>query len=184
MAQLEQCNSNLKFKIMKKIKNRGFTIIELAVVICIIAILSAVILFSVTQYINNGKDSNIQGNLAVLIPAGEAYYGANVNKYTDFCDPTQNSGSVLKNAIAQMPVQSSGAPCYSDTTTSTTNPKGVCCFVESTLGQSWAACAKEFSKVDTAFCVDSRGVKEEIDSELCDEAGLTNYLGSKQCPEL
>ena len=35
---------------------KGFTLIELIVVIAIIAVLSGIILFSVTLYINKGKD--------------------------------------------------------------------------------------------------------------------------------
>ena len=65
-------------------KNKGFTLIELIIVIVIIAILSAVILFSITQYINKGKDSNISANLAVLIPAGEVYYNSYNSTYKDF----------------------------------------------------------------------------------------------------
>lgn len=155
--------------------SKAFTLIELIVVIVIIAILSGVILFSISQYVNKGKDSNISGNLAVLIPAGEVFYNSNHNSYIDFCDPT-GSGTVLKNAISQMPLQSSGAPspCYSDFPTSTTNPAGVCCNVNSN-GDSWAACARELTNPDYAYCVDSRGVKKRINNSSCDN-NLT------QCP--
>lgn len=161
--------------------SRGFTLVELVVVIAIISVLSGIILFSVTQYINTGKDSNISGNLAVLVPAGEAYYNLentqNGDGYNGYCDPTATTGSVLKNAISQMPVNLSGS-CYSAFNTSTANPAGVCCTVSSSAQnyQSWAACAKEFAKVNTAYCVDSRGIKKEIPSNLC-------VIGLHQCPE-
>ena len=165
---------------------KGFTLIELVVVIAIISVLSGIILFSVTQYINTGKDSNISGNLAVLVPAGEAYYNLentqNSDGYKGFCDPTGSSpsGSVLKNALSQMPTQQPGsdAPCYADSMQSTSNPQGVCCTVapQDKNYQSWAACAKEFAKVNTAYCVDSRGIKKEIPSNLC-------VSGLHQCPE-
>ena len=149
--------------------NRGFTLIELIVVIAIIAALSGIILFSVTQYINKGKDSNISGNLVVLIPAGEVFYNVG-NTYDGFCDPGQNS--VIKNALSQMPPRQDGS-CSS----TTDNPDGVCC---TSSADAWAACAKEFTNCSStscsAYCVDSRGVKKEIDSGLC-AAGLT------QCPE-
>ena len=38
-------------------KQKGFTIIELIVVIAIIAILAAIVMVNVTQYINKGKDA-------------------------------------------------------------------------------------------------------------------------------
>lgn len=142
-----------------KLLSKGFTLIELVVVIAIIAVLSGVILFSVTQYINKGKDSNISGNLAVLIPAGEVYYNAenslNNDGYTGFCD-----SSVVTNAISQMPPNASGA-C-----TSVDNASGVCCNVD-TGGQAWAACATEFGDSNYAYCVDSRGLKKEICSSQC-----------------
>jgi prepilin-type N-terminal cleavage/methylation domain-containing protein len=165
--------------------SKGFTLIELVVVIAIIAVLSGIVLFSVTQYINNGKDSNITANLSILIPAGETFYnienGQNGDGYNYFCDIDKNS--VIKNALAQLPDQISGTPCYDDTmpysgNISVGNPKGVCCNVAG-LGQnyqSWAACAKEFSKTNTFYCVDSRGVKEEM------TCACTSSL--TQCPDL
>jgi len=150
------------------IKNKGFTLIELIVVIAIIAVLSGVILFSITQYINRGKDSNISGNLAILIPAGEVFYGGNGNSYNDgsadFCEPEDNS--VLKNIIAQMPKNPS-EDCLD----------GICC---NSTGQAWVACAREFTDPDKAFCVDSRGMKKEIDNGQCAKDISVN--GVPQCP--
>ena len=45
-------------------KSKGFTIIELIVVIAIIAVLATIVLVNVTQYINRGKDAAIKGNLS------------------------------------------------------------------------------------------------------------------------
>jgi prepilin-type N-terminal cleavage/methylation domain-containing protein len=159
-------------------KNKGFTLIELIIVIMIIAILSGIILFSTALYINKGKDSNVAGNLAILIPAGEVFYNGNGNSYNDslasFCNPAQNS--VLNNAISQMPKQSSGAPCYTSSTTptSTTNIAGVCCYAQS---QAWAACARKFASVGTYYCVDSRGIRKEV-------TGTCNFVSTAttQCP--
>jgi prepilin-type N-terminal cleavage/methylation domain-containing protein len=133
--------------------NKGFTLIELIVVIAIIATLSGIILFSITQYINKGKDSNVYGNLAVLVPAGEVWYNANGDNYDGFCD-----SDVVKNAKSQMPVNPNPA-CPADLD----NPEGVCCHAES---QAWAACANEFSNARKAYCVDSRGMKKEIDTDI------------------
>ena len=139
----------------------GFTLIELAVVIAIIAILYGIILFSVTQYMNKSKDSNISANLAVLIPAGEVFYNGNNNSYQNFC-----SSNVVSNVKAQMPVNPS-SNCYN----SSTNPKGVCCYVPSTnYYQAWAACAREFADSSKAYCVDSRGIKKEILNSSCTNA--------------
>lgn len=141
--------------------NKGFTLIELLVVIFIMALLSSIILFSVTQYLNKGKDSNIAGNLAILVPAGEVFYNGNGGDgYKHFCDPDINS--VLKNALEQMPENPNGS-CYN----ALANPAGVCCHVNG-AGDKWSACAREFSGAgEKAFCVDSRGIKKRIESGSC-----------------
>ena len=152
---------------------KGFTLVELLVVIAIIVILSGIILYSVTQYINKGKDANISGNLAVLIPAGEVFYtvenGAYNDGYNGFCDPSKNS--VIKNAVLKMPQNSSG-DCLSGLT------PGVCCYVATPYYDSWAACAKEFTNNAKALCVDSRGVQEEIDNSYC----LNTLNTTFKCP--
>lgn len=127
--------------------NKGFTLIELLVVIAIIAILSSIVLFSVTQYINTSKDASISGNLATLIPAGEVWYNINGDKYTDFC-----TSDVAKKAFLQIPPLSSS------------HCTGPCCEETS---DKWAACAQEFRNNTKAYCVDSRGVQKEICNSSC-----------------
>lgn len=48
-------------------KEKGFTIIELLVVVAIIAVLAAIVLVNVTRYINEGKDAAIKGNMATIL---------------------------------------------------------------------------------------------------------------------
>lgn len=47
-------------------KQKGFTIIELIVVIAIIAVLASIVLVNVTSYINKSKDSAIKANLDTI----------------------------------------------------------------------------------------------------------------------
>jgi prepilin-type N-terminal cleavage/methylation domain-containing protein len=156
----------------------GFTLIELIVSIAIIAVLSAIILFSVSEYIGKGKDANISGNLSVLIPAGEVYYNQENatagDGYNGFCDPNVSTGSVLKSTILQMPQNSSsvcfgGNPGDSTNWTATSNPAGVCCVMEGSLQnyQAWVACAEEFTDPTQAYCVDSRGASQQISYTTC-----------------
>ena len=67
--------SNFKFQISNF--DKGFTLIELIVVIAIIGLLSMVVMFSVVQYVNRSRDANIIGNLAILVSAGEVFYNSN-----------------------------------------------------------------------------------------------------------
>lgn len=140
-------------------KEKAFTLIELMVVVAVAAILSGVVMFSAVQYINKGKDSNIKGNLITLIPAGEVWYNANGSSYEGFCSPAANS--LMKNIISQLPQNSNGS-CYSDD-----NVAGLCCGGNAPYYTSWAACANEFANAEKAFCVDSRGVRQEIDVSQC-----------------
>ena len=131
----------LQFKKRLNRKAGGFTLVEIIVVVTIIIILFSIILFIVSQYVNRSKDSNIEGNLVILIPSGEAYYtGHGNNSYEGFCD-----SSVVENAFLQIPSESDPL-----------------CEVNE-FGDQWAACAKLFVNKGKAFCVDSRGVKEEMD---------------------
>ena len=158
----------LQFKKRLNRKAGGFTLVEIIVVVTIIIILFSIILFIVSQYVNRSKDSNIEGNLVILIPSGEAYYtGHGNNSYgepgghgesgvNNFCN-----SSVVENAFLQIPSESDPL-----------------CEVNE-FGDQWAACAKLFVNKGKAFCVDSRGVKEEMDVALCnEETSLT------QCPQL
>ena len=48
---------------MKNHISKGFTIIELIVVIAIIAVLAGIVLVNVTQYINKSKDASIEADM-------------------------------------------------------------------------------------------------------------------------
>ncbi len=143
-------------------KNRGFTLIELIVTIAIIAVLSGMVMFTVTQYVSKGQDSNIAANLAMLIPAGETYYNAFEDSYEDFCSPSNNS--VINNAIAQMPANPSGY-CYNEDADSASwgtapnngNPAGLCCNDDTENGEYWVAWIRQFQDPSQVYCVDNRG---------------------------
>jgi len=132
----------------------GFTLIELIIVLAITAVLSGIILFSISQYISRGKDSNISANLAVLVTAGEAFYNS-YGSYEGFCE-----NSVVSNAVSQMPQRDGGFYC-----------------LVNELGNKWSACAEEFSNRSYAYCVDSRGVKKEICIQDC-------RSGIVECPQM
>ncbi len=120
---------------------RGFTLVELLISIAVIAILSAIVLFSIILYINRSRDAATQGNLSTLIPAGEVYYDHNDGEgYVEFC----NSDIVLN-----LPSKIGSLVICKDS------------------AYSWAACVKEFETPERAFCVDSRGYKKEICADSC-----------------
>lgn len=128
-------------------ENKAFTLIELLVVIAIVGVLSSIILFSVTQYINKGKDASTVGNLVVLVTTGEVYYDHNSttpNSYEGFCDT-----ATVVNSLAAI-----------------SSPKKYCKVRAD--NNAWVACA-QLTDVTKAYCVDSRGVKKEIDNSYCSQ---------------
>ncbi len=66
-------------------KNKGFTLIELLVVIAIIGILSSVILASLNNARDKGKDASVKSQLASMKAQGELFYSQNGELYTGVC---------------------------------------------------------------------------------------------------
>lgn len=146
----------------KIIKTKAFTLIELLVVIAMIAILSSVILYNVTQYMDKVKDATVKGNLTVLITAGEVWYDKNDNSYAGFC-----GSAVVVRVLSQVP--SANADKY--------------CNVKTSEGTTWAACAREFVNNQKAYCVDNKGNQKDINNSDCSNittnccfSGITNCI--------
>ena len=66
-----------KLTTLLKKKNRGFTLIELIVVIGILAILAALAIPAVAGYLNNSKARTIVSNAKIIYNAGQAFLAAN-----------------------------------------------------------------------------------------------------------
>ena len=123
-------------------KQKGFTIIELIVVIAIIAVLATIVMINVTSYIAKGKDAAIKGNLASVLTNAAVYYETAPAGDAVCADPSVDAAvdaadMAADNATGQ-------ASCQDDA--------GVFC-----------ACAPLTDDVPTGtrsgFCVDSNGVK-------------------------
>ena len=97
-------------------KTKSFTLIELLVVIVIIGILSGVIVISVTNYINDAKNSKIVAELSNLSKAFEGYSNYYVGS---LCieDSTSNSAFKSYYGLTSVPVH----PNYDNGTSLTTN---------------------------------------------------------------
>ncbi len=149
---------------MKKIKlkeQKGFTLVELLVVISIIAILASIVLYGSMQYISKGKDASVKGNLTVLITAGEVWYDKNASSYAGFC-----GSAVVLRSLSQIPSASGDKYCN----------------VKTPEGTSWAACARQFIDSNKAYCVDSKGNQKDINNSDCNSQ-ITNccFIGITNC---
>lgn len=129
-------------------KQKGFTIIELIVVIAIIAVLASIVLVNVTQYINKSKVSAVQGNLATLLTNSAAYFD-------------QNSGNFGSNFIADNSV-GAGATSPITTAIKAANGNVALTVLGSGTTQAWCASSPTLAYGSTAastWCVDSTGFK-------------------------
>ena len=134
---------------------KGFTIIELVVVIAIIAILAAIVLVNVAGYINKGKDASIKADMHTLITNAIGNTNGAWAGYVCTGDPAW---------VAITAIQSTGANAKCNINSTATIPN-----------TSFCACVKELAPtVATYFCVDSAGKAEETATDC---TGAT-YCGS------
>jgi prepilin-type N-terminal cleavage/methylation domain-containing protein len=149
---------------------KGFTIIELIVVVAIIAVLAAVVLVNVTGYINKGKDAAIKGNLAAMITRAVTYFEANGNYGADsthnWCTTGQAPGSLYW-AIVKTSVDNAYGAGSTTTCVACDVISGSC-----STGPAIQWCATALLKNGNKFCVDSAGVKKEAAAQACSAFGL------------
>lgn len=134
--------------------NKGFTIIELIVVISAIAVLASIVLVNVTKYINKGKDNGIKTEMNQIMTAGFIYYEL-YNNYSTFCDAPEIQP--YKQKIRDF----SGLPTACD---NGADKWKFCC--QQALA-TWAACTELIEDNSKAWCVDYKGTREEIDNAKC-----------------
>ena len=136
-------------------KSKGFTIIELLVVVAIIAVLAAIVLVNVTAYINQGKNAAIKGNLATTLTNGAVFYDTN-SDYDGFCASSNFTGPSAA-------ITAAGGTAVCD------DPPDAACCACSTLKTTTA------EPVGSTFCVDSTGYKKvtvATCADRCDTADL------------
>jgi prepilin-type N-terminal cleavage/methylation domain-containing protein len=146
--------------------SKGFTIIELIVVIAIIAVLAAIVLVNVTSYINKGKDAAAEGNLASMITASNVWYD----------DSSGGNGSYLNWTAGYPGCNEGSAPSFMSSCNALENAGYAViatCDTAKCLGTPTKWCASVTSKVNTtkSFCVDSTGAKYNSTTSVCQTSG-------------
>ena len=79
-------------------KSKGFTLIELMVVIVILGILAAVIAPRIPQFVNKAKEGRTKGNLGTLRSTLNIYYSDNDGIY-----PVDTLGCIVPKYIKKIP---------------------------------------------------------------------------------
>ena len=133
---------------------KGFTIIELIVVIAIIAVLASIVLINVTGYINKGKDAAIKGNMGSILVNAADYFNTNSNyaassgAATGFCGDTKYTTPVTA-------ITAAGGTVVQYCTTTT-----------------FCSCSTLKNSTNT-YCVDGTGYKNETATACASRCSAT-----------
>lgn len=152
---------------------RGFSLIELLVVISIIGLLSSIILASLTVARNRGADAAIKSNLANARSEAEIFWNNN-NTYE--VDASNRVCALTGTNVIGDSVQAAesvydglaGGVSYVDTTASTWS--NAQCHESSSAWVAWVPLRASTSGSPRGFCVDSTGVAKESTSVLAASA--------------
>lgn len=124
-------------------KSKGFTIIELLVVVAIIAVLAAIVLVNVTGYINQGKNAAIKGNMSTITTNGAVWYDGN-SSYAGF-----SADATYTNPAAAAAAANGGTALTFGLNTTGNVSYCACSVMKTTTAEP----------VGSTFCVDSTGYK-------------------------
>jgi len=144
----------------KKKISGGFTLIELLVVVAIIAILTGVILTSVSQSRSKGIDAGIKSNLRNAMTQAEVFYITNtvaINTYTNVCSSGKiggvyGIGTYISTAINLIYLSSFNTNTSGTLTTATCKDSADAWVAEmplSTSGQMWCVDSTGSSRQET-----------------------------------
>ncbi len=141
--------------------SKGFTIIELLIVIAIIAVLASIVLINVNFIRAQSADSKTKAQMAALRPAAANYYDApNPNNYGSDINSAdcaagstgmaQDTASGFKTLVAPESYSDGVAPvCTTDAAVAPNN--------EATKWSAWHS----LKATTNLFCVDSTGAAKE-----------------------
>lgn len=144
---------------------KGFTLLELLVVVAIIGLLTSIVVISLTNARNKGIDAGVQSNLRNAISQAEIFYGINTaapNSYTSVCTNGTVGGApgigahVFAAAKAARLSNYATNPALGGTLTTATCNYGT---------NAWAAEAP-LSTSGKMWCVDSAGKSKEESSSI------------------
>ncbi|MGH7249669.1 MAG: type II secretion system protein [Minisyncoccia bacterium] len=148
----------------KKKLSRGFTLLELLVVVAIIGLLTSVVLISLTSARNKGADAGVKSNLVNAMSQAEVFYNTNTalpGTYTNVCAVGPVGGTSTIYALVTAAAKAAGLSSYTADTTGTLTT-ATC----NDSASAWAAEVPLKSVANSMWCVDSTGKSKEESASI------------------
>lgn len=158
----------------RKLYKKGFTLLELLVVVAIIGLLTTVVLVELNSARNKGGDAGVKSNLRNAIAQGEIFFNTNTvvpNSYTNVCTNGVVGGAMGIGSFVLTAAKANGYT-YSDTNgVGNRNPSAGGSTSTATCNDSANAWAAEVplksAGANQMWCVDSVGKsKQENNSTI------------------
>lgn len=140
---------------------KGFTLVELLVVVAIIGLLANITLGYLSSAKKKGDDTAVKSNLATVRSVGEIFYTDNANSYLPSggsvfsiaACPTYNASGtnmlskskIIADAVAEAVKRGAGSSCYNSV-------------------NFWAVAVGLKLVADTSWCVDSTGAAKMVNA--------------------
>ncbi|MEK7471558.1 MAG: prepilin-type N-terminal cleavage/methylation domain-containing protein [Patescibacteria group bacterium] len=152
----------INFKKVFTLRNsKGFTLLELLVVVALIGLLTTIVVASLTSARNKGGDAGVKSNLRNAIPQGEIFFNTNTvvpNSYTNVCTIGSTNGAIAVGAFILAAAKTNG---YTYTATAGTDMDVVGSTSTATCNDSSSAWATQVplksAGANQMWCVDSTG---------------------------
>lgn len=148
---------------------RGFTLIELAIVIAIIGIFAAVTLAYLGRTKDSGGDAGVKQNLVNARSQAEVYYANQNGNYDGVCGTTARTIGKMVRASARAHGITPSDP-YADTDVGAWNREA--CHDSPDEYAVWVPLSGSTSATPRGLCIDSRNATEESNTPLL--AGVTS----------
>jgi len=127
-------------------RSKGFTLIELMIVVAILGILAAIAIPRFAQMIEKAKEGATKGNLATIRSSCSIYYGDNEGIYPDAID------------VAAFGTYLSRVPPAKATPLGNTNAVTAVTAAPSAAGVGWAYCSSSGESWGNSTATDTKGL--------------------------
>ena len=160
---------------MKHFNKKGFTLLEILVVVALIGIMAAIVVAALSSARNGGNDAAIQGNMANMRAQGELYYttygnyGSNSTEYSSTCSSTE----VASSTAGLLSVSNPGLLQFTSEFVQKLGSENTLCVVAAN-GVSWAVAVVMPSSNTKVACVDNSGTTKISVTDL--SSAISNGL--------